>query len=316
MPCSSFVVSGDSATGRRAETGSGTWHPDVGIGPSPACAGAPACETRYKAALSLGLTAAPVVTIPARQARAFRVIDNRTSEMTSWDHDLLPHALAGLDDLDVLSFDDILPPAATAGKTDPDDIPETPKNPVTRKGDIWVLGTHRIVCGDSTDQKTVERRLDGAKPDLMVTDPPYGVNYDASWRDGLGYAAGRARGASTNDDRCDWTDAYALFPGSIAYAWMSSLALPVAARGLDACGFVPRSLIIWDKGHIVIGRGHYHWRHETCWYAVKKGAQAHWAGDRKASTLWEINNPRKSETGHSAQKPVECMQRAIHNHQG
>ena len=150
MPCSSFVVSGDSATGLRAETGSGTWHPDVGIGPSPACAGAPAGETRYKAALSLGLTLAPVSTIPARQARAFRVIDNRTSEMTSWDHDLLPHALAGLYDLDVFAFDDILPPAATAGKTDPDDIPETPKNPVSRVGDIWTLGKHRLMCGDAT----------------------------------------------------------------------------------------------------------------------------------------------------------------------
>ena len=89
---------------------------------------------------------------------------------------------------------------------------------------------------------------------------------------------------------------------------MSGLGLPVAAQGLDACGFIRRSLIIWDKGHI--------WRHETCWYAVKKGAQAHWKGDRKASTVWEIDNPRKSETGHSAQKPVECMQRAIHNHKG
>ena len=97
---------------------------------------------------------------------------------------------------------------------------------------------------------------------------------------------------------------------------MSGLGLPVAASGLDACGFIRRSLIIWDKGHIVIGRGHYHWRHESCWYAVKKGAQANWKGDRKASTLWEIDNPRKSETGHSAQKPVECMQRAIHNHRG
>ena len=86
------------------------------------------------------------------------------------------------------------------------------------------------MCGDATKPEHVERLLDGAKPDLMVTDPPYGVNYDASWRDGLGYAAGRARGASTNDDRCDWTDAYALFTGSIAYAWMSSLALPVAAQ--------------------------------------------------------------------------------------
>ena len=244
------------------------------------------------------------------------VIDNRTSELTSWDTDLLPDALSGLNDLDIFSFDDVLPLAATAGKTDPDDIPETPKNPVSRVGDIWTLGKHRLMCGDATKPEHVERLLDGAKPDLMVTDPPYGVNYDASWRDGLGYAAGRERGASTNDDRCDWTDAYALFPGSIAYAWMSSLALPVATRGLDACSFIRRSLIIWDKGRIVIGRGHYHWRHESCWYAVKKGAQAHWAGDRKASALWEIEHNRKSETAHSAQKPVECMQRAIHNHRG
>ena len=139
-------------------------------------------ETRYKAAVLLGLTAAPVVTIQARQARAFRVIDNRTSELTSWDTDLLPDALSGLNDLDIFSFDDVLPLAATAGKTDPDDIPEPPKKPITRTGDLWVLGKHRIVCGDSTNQETVERLLDGAEPDLMVTDPPYGVNYDATWR--------------------------------------------------------------------------------------------------------------------------------------
>ena len=263
-------------------------------------------ETRYKAAVLIGLTAAPVVTIPARQARAFRVIDNRTSELTSWDTDLLPDALSGLSDLDIFSFDDVLPLAVTAGKTDPDDIPETPKNPVTRTGNLWVLGKHRIVCGDSTDQKTVERLMDGVEPDLMVTDPPYGVGYDATWR----YKAGvstkdGAFGKSANDDTSDWQAAYALFPGRIAYVWMSSLALPIAASGLAACGFIPRSLIIWDKGHIVIGRGHYHWRHESCWYAVRKGAQASWKGDRKASTIWEIDKPRKSETGHSAQKPVE-----------
>ena len=133
-------------------------------------------------AISLGLTAAPVVTIPASQARAYRLVDNRTSELTSWDTDLLPDELSGLNDLDIFSFDDVLPPAATAGNADPDDIPETPKNPITHKGDLWVLGTHRVLCGDSTNPETVERLLDGAEPDLMVTDPPYGVNYDSMWR--------------------------------------------------------------------------------------------------------------------------------------
>ena len=85
-------------------------------------------------------------------------------------------------DLDIFSFDDVLPLAATAGKTDQDDIPETPKNPITHKGDLWVLGTHRVLCGDSTNPETVERLLDGAEPDLMVTDPPYGVNYDSTYK--------------------------------------------------------------------------------------------------------------------------------------
>ena len=147
----------------------------------------------------------------------------------------------------------------------------------------------------------------------MVTDPPYGgeLRLHVAVDDRHQHSGHRDREVNKRRHPPIGRPAYALFPGRIAHVWMSSLALPVAA-----CGFIPRSLIIWDKGHIVIGRGHYHWRHESCWYAVKKGAQAHWKGDRKASTLWEIDNPRKSETGHSAQKPVECMQRAIHNHKG
>ena len=114
---------------------------------------------------------APVVIIPARQARAFRVIDNRTSELTSWDTDLLPDALAGLNDLDIFSFDDVLPLAATAGQTDPDDIPETPKNPVSRVGDIWTLGKHRLMCGDAT------------KPDFTLV--PKASAATAVWRIGV-----------------------------------------------------------------------------------------------------------------------------------
>ena len=101
--------------------------------------------------------------IPARPARAFRVIDNRTSELTSWDTDLLPDALSGLNDLDIFSFDDVLPLAATAGKTDPDDIPETPKNPVSRVGDIWTLGKHRLMCGDATKPEHRLRHRDRAR---------------------------------------------------------------------------------------------------------------------------------------------------------
>ena len=209
-----------------------------------------------------------------------------------------------------------MPLAATAGKTDPDDIPETPKNPVSRVWDIWTLGKHRLMCGDATNPEHVERLLDGSEPDLMVTDPPYGVNYDAIVaiqdlvRTPMGWIV-REVGLTMIEN--DWEAAYVLFPGSVAYVWMSSLALPVAGSraGRQRIHSDARSSS-GTRGRIVFGRGHYHWRHEPCWYAVKKGAQANWKGGHKASTLWKIDNPRKSETGHSAQKPVECMQRAIH----
>ena len=164
------------------------------------------------------------------------------------------------------------------------------------------------MCGDATKPEHVERLLDGAEPALMVTDPPYGVNYDSMWRYKIGKnTKGGSYGKSTNDDQSDWQAAYALFPGRIAYVWMSSLALPVAARGLDACGFIRRSLIIWDKGRIVFGRGHYHWRHEPCWYAVKKGGQANWKGGRKASTIWEI---KKNSKGRD--RPLGPEARRVH----
>ena len=205
-------------------------------------------ETRYKAAVLLGLTAAPVVTIPARQARAFRVIDNRTSELTSWDTDLLPDALAGLDDLDVFSFDDVLPLAAMDGKTDPDDIPEPPKNPVTRTGNLWVLGKHRIICGDSCDQQTVERLLDGAAPDLMVTDPPYGVGYDSSWRYKAGISTkGGAFGKSANDDQNDWEAASMCRKRSFATRALGRLPARVAVCRISC--LILCLADVWSVGH-------------------------------------------------------------------
>lgn len=152
----------------------------------------------------------------------------------------------------------------------------------------------------------------------MVTDPPYGIEYDADWRNQALRAdgtpiAGRAVGKVLNDDKADWREAWALFPGEVAYVWHAGNKANIVADSLLACGFDIRAQVIWAKSQLVIGRGHYHPKHEPCWYAVKKGGTGHWQGDRKQTTLWEINKPQKSETGHSTQKPIECMRRPIEN---
>ena len=208
------------------------------------------------------------------------------------------------------------PPPGGGG--DPDDVPEVEAVAVTRPGEIWVLGAHRIICGDSTDAATVARLLGDVKPHLMVTDPPYGVEYDANWRNEALRADGsptngRAIGKVKNDDRADWREAWALFPGEVAYVWHSDTRASEVEASLSACDFEVRAQIIWGKHQLVISRGHYHPQHEPCWYAVRKGGTGHWQGDRTQSTLWAIDKPRKSETGHSTQKPIECMQRPIEN---
>ena len=191
-----------------------------------------------------------------------------------------------------------------------------------QRGDVWLLGQHRLMCGDATDPRDVARVLNGVLPHLMVTDPPYGVDYDPDWRNhaarysrGMGNViGGTALGRVSNDDRADWRDAWALFPGEVVYEWHPPGPLQVAHHNaLTAAGFQVRAQIIWAKSHLVIGRGNFHLQHEPCWYAVREGGTSHWQGDRTQSTLWTIDKPMKSETGHSAQKPVECMRRPLVN---
>ncbi len=217
--------------------------------------------------------------------------------------------------------DDLLakfPGQPDLGLTDPDDAPEAPARPVTVLGDIWLIGNHRIICGDSTSAEVVGRLLGEARPHLMVTDPPYGVEYDANWRNEVKRKGGRriggcAIGKVLNDDRADWREAWALAPCEVAYVWHDGIKAHIVAESLIACGFNIRAQIIWAKSQLAIGRGHYHHQHEPCLYAVKKNGSGHWAGDRKQATLWQIEKPLKSETGHSTQKPVECMRRPIEN---
>jgi DNA modification methylase len=198
------------------------------------------------------------------------------------------------------------------GQTDEDDIPALQDVAVTRPGDLWLLGEHRLLCGDATDQEAVSAVLAAAKPSLMVTDPPYGVEYDPSWRHRAGVNRSSRVGKVHNDERADWGAAWALYPGDIAYVWHGALHSTTVAESLEREGFGLRAQIIWAKERLVIGRGDYHWQHEPCWYAVRK--KGHWTGDRKQTTLWTIpSGGQDTDTEHGTQKPVECMRRPMLN---
>ena len=252
-------------------------------------------------------------------------MDNRASENAEWDEALLGLELGDLQgdgfDLALTGFDDAELNRLLAGLGDEgdaregeDEIPETPADPVGRPGDLWLLGPHRLLCGDSTVATDVERVLGSVTPMLMVSDPPYGVEYDPSWRNKARTAATRRTGKVLNDDRADWREAWALFPGDVAYVWHGALHAATVAESLEAAGFAIRSQIIWAKERLVLSRGDYHWQHEPMWYAVKKSGKGHWAGDRKQTTLWQISSrDQDAETVHGTQKPVECMRRPILN---
>ncbi len=279
---------------------------------------------RVLAAEALGMTKVPVIELShlsESQKRAYILADNKLAEQAGWDRDLLALEvadLAGLGiDLATLGFgageiDDLL----RSGLADPreDEVPSLPEVPFSRMGDVWQLGRHRLICGDATDAGTVSRLNGTVRPHLMVTDPPYGVSYDPDWRNRAGAAETKRTGKVLNDDRADWREAWALFAGEVAYVWHGALHAAKVAESLEASGFNIRSQIIWAKERLVLSRGHYHWQHEPCWYAVKDSGKGHWSGDRKQTTLWSIpSGQQDSETVHGTQKPVECMRRPIVN---
>lgn len=277
---------------------------------------------RVLAARKLGIADVPVIELAGlseAQKRAYVIADNKLALNAGWDEELLALEFGDLAslgfDLSLTGFGEdeigILLNRGNEGLTDPDDVPEVPAQAVSRLGDVWLLGKHRLVCGDSTNAEDVAKALNGVKPHLLVTDPPYGVSYDPSWRERFG-DGDIAKGKVLNDDRADWREAWALFPGDVAYVWHGALHARTVAESLEACGLAIRSQIIWDKTRLVIGRGDYHWQHEPAWYAVRKGSKGHWAGDRKQTTVWQIPH-RKSDSGHGTQKPVECMRRPIEN---
>lgn len=301
---------------------------------------------RVLAAEALGVPTIPVMVARGwseQQKRAYTLADNQIALNAGWDPDLLRSEMVWLQNESVpladLGFSAVQIAEYTAPKikegVDPDDAPPVPKVPTSREGDIWLLGKHRLICGDSTQRRTVDALLDGAKPNLMVVDPPYGVNYDPNWRQEakLTKGAPRATGLVANDHKADWNEAWALFPGNVAYVWHGALHCGVVEQSLQRAGYQVRAQIVWVKTHPVVSRGHYHWQHESAFfavkeakkddwrylpehavaaYAVKQGKTAGWEGDRKQSTVWFMENI-KNETGHGTQKPVDAMKRPMLN---
>jgi DNA modification methylase len=207
------------------------------------------------------------------------------------------------------------------GGDDFDATPELDGPTRTQLGELWLIGgKHRLLVGDCTRKKNVKRLLGKTEPFLMVTDPPYGVEYDPQWRNEAaenGHIAFAARRSGTvaNDDRVDWSAAWKLFPGRVAYVWHAGRHASEVQQSLEAADFQVRSQIIWAKPSHAISRGHYHWQHEPCWYAVRDGQTANWTGDHSQTTLWQI--PLKDDafdSDHGTQKPLECMSRPIRNH--
>jgi len=282
---------------------------------------------RLKAAQRLGLPEVPVALaddLSEAQIKAFRLLANRSASWAEWDDELLALELKDLQDagydLGLTGFDaadlrNLMEDGPAAGLTDEDAVPEPPADPVTKPGDLWVLGEHRLLCGDATVATDVERLLADARPHLLVSDPPYGVEYDPTWRNKAGVSATKRTGKVANDDRADWREAWALFPGDVAYVWHAAIHATTVAESLVLCGFDIRAQIVWSKSRFALGRGDYHWQHEPCWYAVRKGARSHWQGARDQSTLWSIApaGAEDAATPHGTQKPVEAMRRPIVN---
>jgi hypothetical protein len=243
--------------------------------------------------------------------------------------------------------------ALRRGLVDPNDVPAIPDVPYVRTGDLYVLGEHRLLCGDATSADDVARLLDGAKPTLLATDPPYGVSLDPTWRDGVynalgptepGYlrigAESDANGATrapvrahkrtpghrnttvSGDTRVDWADAYALVPSlAIGYVWHADRHAVAVAAGLERVGFEIVCQVIWDKGMFAIGRSWYHWGHEPCWVVRRAGSKGRFLGSRDQSTVWRAPSPKMLMAGsteekqdHPAQKPMALYEAPIANH--
>jgi DNA modification methylase len=274
----------------------------------------------WTAAKALGWKEITVVrtALKGAEATAYAIADNRTAELAEWDDDALAQTLAALQiedealaldtGFDAKEIDALLAP----DEVTEDEVPEPPADPITKPGDLWLLGEHRLLCGDSTKAEDVERLMDGATANLMVTDPPYGVDYDG------GQANAKKREKLSGDDTTEvfhagLSAALNAVPSGAWYIWHAGRYAEPVYAAIRKCGFDVRALIVWNKlkAHYGAPSAHYCQKHEPCLYAVRDSAG--FCGPSNEVTVWDIEQPHRNEH-HPTQKPIICMARAIRNH--
>jgi DNA modification methylase len=271
-----------------------------------------------EAARLLGLTDVDVVRVPkswsADQVKAFALADNRTAELAEWDGKVLSAQLLELEDagfdIEALGFDIVA--EKTLDEVVQDEAPETPPEPQSKPGDVWQLGDHRLICGDSTVAETYETLLHDGVADLIVTDPPYGVNYEGGQNK-------KKREKLASDDVDIFTEAmpwlYAYSQAhSALYLWYASGKGHYAYNSVLENGFEVRAQIVWHKlkAHYGAFMSQYMPKHEPCLYAFKRGQSAQWFGPTNEVTVWEYDQPSRNEF-HPTEKPVHLFARAITN---
>jgi DNA modification methylase len=255
------------------------------------------------------------------QKRAYIIADNRLALNAGWDAEMLKIELTDLKEenfnIDLVGFTEeelaeLLAEPQSEGQTDEDEVPEIPETPISVPGDVWVMGSHRVMCGSSLDEDQVEKLMGGSKADLWLTDPPYNVAYTG----GTGLTI-------QNDDMDDTSfrqflvDAYAaadsvMNPGAVFYVWHADSEGFNFRGAAQDIGWKVRQCIIWVKSALVMGRQDYQWKHEPCLYGWKEGASHYWGSDRKQTTLLQFDKPSRNAE-HPTMKPVELFSYQIEN---
>ena len=275
-------------------------------------------HTRYKAAKKLGMDKVPVVVadnLSPEQVKAYRLADNKTGELTDWDMGLLDDELADIADIDMSDFGFDLDLGDDEAKVQEDDFDEeVPEEPKSKLGQIYQLGRHRLMCGDSTKTEDVKKLVGGVQCDLLLTDPPYNVGYEGKQKSKM----------TIKNDRQEDDEFYKflfnafsaakdnLKQGSSFYIWYASSEAANFNNAANKAGLSVREELIWEKNNLVMGRQDYQWKHEPCLYGWVEGGSHSWYSDRKQTTILNFDKPQRSDL-HPTMKPVALFDYQIKN---